>query len=217
VEAVPLSLAGQALRQLVASERALRPQLSRLDHAFSETMCFDVSFFGPGKINWNLGGFRTYNFNDILKVPSAIAGRGFFENAGDTRRQGIEAGISYTDAKLTAYANYSLIDATFRSRVQLASPFNPFADANGNINVVPGDRLPAIPRHRFKIGADYAVTDKFKLGADAVLVGTSYLRGDETNVLLRIPAYQVLNLHASYRIDKNVQVYALAENVLNRH
>jgi iron complex outermembrane receptor protein len=36
-------------------------------------------------------------------------------------------------------------------------------------------------------------------------------------VLPQIPAYQVVNLHASYRIDKNVQVYALAENVLNRH
>ena len=178
---------------------------------------FDVSFFGPGKINWNAGVFRTYNKDDILNVPSTIAGRGFFENAGDTRRQGIEAGISYTDAKLSAYANYSLVDATFRSNIQLASPFNPFADANGNINVVPGDRIPSIPRHRFKIGADYFITDKWKIGADASFVGSSYLRGDETNVLPRIPAYQVVNLRTSYQIDKNVQVYAQAENVLNRH
>jgi len=55
---------------------------------------FDVSLFGPGKINWNAGVFRTINKDDILNVPSTIAGRGFFENAGDTRRQGIEAGIS---------------------------------------------------------------------------------------------------------------------------
>jgi iron complex outermembrane receptor protein len=178
---------------------------------------FDVSFFGPGKINWNAGVFRTNNKDDILNVPSMIAGRGFFENAGDTRRQGIEAGISYTDSKLSAYANYSLVDATFRSNIQLASPFNPFADANGNINVVPGDRLPSIPRNRVKIGADYFVTDKWKIGADASFVGSSYLRGDEINLLPRIPAYQVLNLRMSYQIDKNVQVYALAENALNRH
>jgi iron complex outermembrane receptor protein len=178
---------------------------------------FDVSLFGPGKINWNAGVFRTINKDDILNVPSTIAGRGFFENAGDTRRQGIEAGISYTDEKLSAYANYTLVDATFRSNIQLASPFNPFADANGNINVVPGDRIPSIPRHRFKIGADYFVTDKWKVGADASFVGSSYLRGDETNVLPRIPAYQVVNLRTSYQIDKNVQVYAQAENALNRH
>ena len=48
----------------------------------------DGAVFGPGRINWNVGDFRTYSFNDILNVPSAIARRGFFENAGDTRRQG---------------------------------------------------------------------------------------------------------------------------------
>jgi iron complex outermembrane receptor protein len=178
---------------------------------------FDVTLFGSGKINWNAGVFRTINKDDILNVPSTIAGRGFFENAGDTRRQGIEAGISYTDAKLSAYANYTLVDATFRSNIQLASPFNPFADASGNINVVPGDRLPSIPRNRVKVGADYFVTDKWKIGADASFVGSSYLRGDEINVLPRIPAYQVVNLRTSYQIDKNVQIYALAENALNRH
>jgi iron complex outermembrane receptor protein len=178
---------------------------------------FDVSFFSRGKINWNAGVFRTNNKDDILNVPSTIAGRGFFENAGDTRRQGIEAGISYTDEKLSAYANYTLVDATFRSNIQLASPFNPFADASGNINVVPGDRLPSIPRNRVKVGADYFITDKWKIGADASFVGSSYLRGDEINVLPRIPAYQVLNLRTSYQIDKNVQIYALAENALNRH
>jgi iron complex outermembrane receptor protein len=177
---------------------------------------FDLSFLGPGKINWNAGVFRTVNQDDILNVPSMIAGRGFFENAGYTRRQGIEAGLSYTDEKLTAYANYSLVDATFRSTIQLASPFNPFADANGNINVVPGDRLPSIPRNRVKIGAEYALTDKWKLGADASFVGSSYLRGDEINLLPKIPAYQVVNLHTSYQIDKDVQVYGVVENLLDR-
>jgi iron complex outermembrane receptor protein len=177
---------------------------------------FDVSVFGKGKINWNAGVFRTNNQDDILNVPSLIAGRGFFENAGNTRRQGIEAGISYTDEKLSAYANYTLVDATFRSNIQLASPFNPFADANGNINVVPGDRLPSIPRNRIKVGADYSLTDKWKIGADASFVGSSYLRGDEINLLPKIPAYQVVNLRMSYQIDKNVQVYGLIENLLDR-
>ena len=36
-------------------------------------------------------------------------------------------------------------------------------------------------------------------------------------MLPRIPAYQVVNLRTSYQIDKNVQVYAQAENALNRH
>ncbi len=177
---------------------------------------FDVSLLGPGKISWNAGVFRTNNQDDILSVPSLIAGRGFFENAGNTRRQGIEAGISYTDAKLSLSANYTLVDATFRSNIQLASPFNPFADANGNIAVVPGNHLPSIPRNRVKLSIDYALTDKWKVGADASFVGSSYLRGDEINALPQIPAYQVVNLRTSYQLDKNVQIYGIVENLFDR-
>ncbi|GAC1330815.1 MAG: TonB-dependent receptor [Beijerinckiaceae bacterium] len=177
---------------------------------------FDVSLISAGKIGWSAGVFRTDNQDDILNVPSMIAGRGFFENAGATRRQGIEASITYTDERLSAYANYTLVDATFRSSLQLASRFNPFADANGNITITPGNHLPSIPRDRFKIGFDYAVTDKWKVGADAIFIGSSYLRGDETNLLPKIPAYQVVNVKTSYQIDKNVQVYGLIENLLDR-
>jgi outer membrane receptor protein involved in Fe transport len=67
-----------------------------------------------------------------------------------------------------------------------------------------------------KIGADYALTDKWKLGVDASFVGSSYIRGDEINLLPKIPAYQVVNLHTSYQIDKHVQVYGLVENLLDR-
>lgn len=178
---------------------------------------FDISLLGSGKINWNAGVFRTNNQDDILSVPSIVAGHGYFQNAGDTRRQGIETGISYTGERLTAYANYTFLDATFRSTIQLASPFNPFADANGKITVTPGDRLPSTPRNRVKIGAEYALTDKWKLGADASFVGSSYLRGDEINVLPQLSAYQVVNLHTSYQLDKHVQVYGMVENLLNRH
>ena len=70
---------------------------------------------------------------------------GFFENIGATRRQGIETGLAYKDDDWSVYATYSLVDATFQSPLTLPSPNNPFADANGNIQVAPGDRLPGIP------------------------------------------------------------------------
>ncbi len=41
---------------------------------------------------------------------------------------------------------------------------SPFADADGNIQVSPGNQIPAIPRHRVKLGIDYAVTDAWKVG-----------------------------------------------------
>ena len=79
---------------------------------------------------------------------------GYFQNAGDTRRQGFEAKLSYKMDRLNAYANYTYVDATYRSPLTISSPNNPDADANGNIFVVPGDRIPAIPLYRFKVGGD---------------------------------------------------------------
>ena len=77
---------------------------------------------------------------------------GYFQNAGSTRRQGIEAKINYKWDRITAYANYTYVDATYLSPLVISSPNNPSADANGNIFVSPGDHIPAIPAQRFKAG-----------------------------------------------------------------
>ena len=69
-----------------------------------------------------------------------------------------------------------------------------FADANGNIFVVPGDHIPGIPDFRFKLGAEYQITNPWKLGADLNIIGSQYLVGDEANQLPRVPAYWVVNL-----------------------
>jgi iron complex outermembrane recepter protein len=122
-----------------------------------------------GQVEWNLGLFRTDLTDDILNVPSAIISSGFFKNVGNTRRQGIEAGIGYRDAKWHVSASYSLIDATFESPITLSSPNNPFADASGNIHVVLGDHLPGIPRNRLKLDADFAITDRWTVGGDLLL------------------------------------------------
>jgi hypothetical protein len=63
----------------------------------------------------------------------------------------------------------------------LSSPNNPFADANGNIFVAPGDHIPAIPNYRFKAGAKYKITDAWTLGADINVIGSQYLVGDQSN------------------------------------
>ena len=49
-----------------------------------------------------------------------------------------------------------------------------FADANGNIQVVPGDVLPGIPAHRVKAGADYRVLPAWIVGADVVYESSQY-------------------------------------------
>ncbi len=169
----------------------------------------------PGRFDWSAGLFRATNANDILSVPSDITGLGFFQNVGRTRRQGAELSLKYTHERWSAFARYSFLDATFRSNILLASPNNPFADANGDILVRPGDRVPSLPRHKLNIGVDFRVTDKLAVGGDVVLASGQYLRGDEANLLNKIPSYAVVNLHASYQVSANVQVYGRVENLFD--
>jgi outer membrane receptor protein involved in Fe transport len=168
-----------------------------------------------GTLGWKLGAFRAKNTDDILAIPSnELQGFGFFQNVGATRRQGIEAQVTLTSKALQLYASYALVDARFLDALQLGS-HSPFADADGNIQVVPGNRIPAIPRNRIKAGFDYSITDAFKVGGDALFVGSQYFVGDESNQASRLPAYAVFNLRTSYQIDKTVQIYGRVDNIFD--
>jgi outer membrane receptor protein involved in Fe transport len=168
-----------------------------------------------GTLGWKLGAFRSDNSDDILAIPSpALQGFGYFQNVGRTRRQGIEAEVSLKSSTLQLYASYALVDARFLDALQVGSN-SPFADANGNVQILPGNRIPAIPRNRIKASFDYSVTDAFKVGGDALFVDSQYFVGDESNQAQRLPSYAVFNLHASYQIDKTFQIYARADNIFD--
>jgi iron complex outermembrane receptor protein len=170
-----------------------------------------------GLLNWNVGVFHAENTDDIINVASPVLGHEYFQNAGNTLREGIEGGLSYKWDRWNVTANYTLVDATFLSPETLSSPNNPYADANGLIYVFPGDHLPAVPRHRLKVGAQYNVTDAWKVGADLNVIGSQYLVGDESNQNPQLPAYWVVNLNSSYRISKNVEFFALVRNLFDQH
>ena len=174
----------------------------------------------PGRVDWSAGVFRTTSFNDILSVPSIVTGQGYFTNAGITQRQGIETQIRYTDEKLSAYVNYALINATFRSMVELGSPNNPWVVAfnalgttASSILVMPGSHMTAIPKHRLKGGFDYALTKEWKIGMDVVYSAGNWVRGDEINAFGTLPSFATVNLRSSYQVTKNFQVYGLIDNV----
>jgi iron complex outermembrane recepter protein len=170
-----------------------------------------------GQLNWSVGGYHALNTNDILAVASPIIGHDFFQNVGNTLREGIEASATYKVDRWNIYANYTYVDATFLNALTLGSPFNPFADANGNIFVVPGDHLTGIPDFRFKLGAEYQITDLWKFGGDLNVIGSQWIVGDESNQNPKIPAYWVVNLHTSYKVTDNVEVFALVRNLFDQH
>jgi len=175
---------------------------------------FDLA---KGQVNWNIGAYHALNTDDIINVASPIIGHEYFQNAGDTLRQGIEAGASYKWERWNVYANYTYVDATFRDYLTLSSPFNPSANANGEIFVVPGDHLTGIPDFRFKLGGEYQITDPWKFGADLSVVGSQWIVGDESNQNPKIPAYWVVNLHSTYKVAQNVEVFGLVRNLFDQH
>ena len=167
------------------------------------------------KLDWKIGLFRTESSDDILFVASETIGRAFFRNVGETRRQGLDLIARLNAGRLRAYANYAFIDATFQSAFTLSSENNPQADANGNIQARPGNRLPGVPRHVFKAGVDYSVTDEWVVGASVKAASGQYLFGDESNKNAATGAYAVVSLHSSYQITRHLQVFGQVENLLN--
>jgi iron complex outermembrane receptor protein len=175
--------------------------------------------FTPGKgiLSWSVDYYHALNTDDIINVASPIIGHEFFANGGNMLRKGIEVVASYKWDRWTAYANFTSVDAIFLNNLTLSSPFNPFANANGQIFVTPGDHIPAIPDFRLKIGAEYQITDPWKFGADLNVIGSQYLVGDASNQNPKIPAYWVVNLHSSYKVSQHVELFGLVQNLFDRH
>jgi iron complex outermembrane recepter protein len=174
---------------------------------------FDIA---TGHANWSVGAYHALNTDDIINVltdQSIQIGRAFFQNAGDTERKGIEADFSYKQDRWNVYANYTYVDATFLNSLLLPSTVN----ASGQQLVVPGDHLTGIPDYRFKLGGEYQVTNQWLFGADLNVIGSQWLVGDESNQLPKVPAYWVVNLHSSYKISDNVEVFGLVRNLFNQH
>jgi iron complex outermembrane receptor protein len=187
-----------------------------VSHTFEAGLRASVPAFTEGTLRVKAGAFRTDVDNDIIALASVIQGRGYFTNVPQTRRQGIELAAEYTAERLAVFANYSLIDATFRFDGTLASPNNPFADRNGNIEVRSGARLPLVPRHQVKAGFDYAITPAWRAGIEIAAFSSQFFVGDEANLARPLPAYWVANLRTSYQVTDHIQVFGLVNNLFNR-
>ncbi len=167
------------------------------------------------RVSYNLGYFHSNLDDDIVFINSQTTGRAFFANIGQTRRQGVDAGVELDTARWQAYARYSYTDATYQSGYTESAGSNPAADANGNITVVPGDRLPGIPAHQVKLGLQYKLTPAWTVGTTAVAASGAYLFGDEANLTPKLPGYYVQNLSTSYQITPRIQVFGIVENVFD--
>ena len=156
--------------------------------------------------------YRTTSTNDILPQLSPTTGFGYFTNVGTTLRQGAELSANWTNNdRWTAYANYTYIDAVYLSTFLEPSSNNPTAielspgdDDTGVIPIHNGTQIAGIPKNTVKVGVDYAVTDKWHVGADMVAASGQVIFGNENGALPQVPGYAVFGVHTSYQVGKQV-------------
>jgi len=182
------------------------------------------------RLRWSADVFRTVNADDIQFIATTT-NSGYFANVGNTRRQGIDVAFGGKQGALHWNLSYSLVDATFQSDFRVSAESNSTADANGDILVRSGDRIPLIPRHTGKLTVDYQFTPKLNIGGNVVVTSGSYLHGDENNANQaggtngegkyimgagRIGGYAVVSLQGTYHLSQRLDVFARCANLLNR-
>jgi outer membrane receptor protein involved in Fe transport len=183
------------------------------------------------KLGWSAALFHTLSADDIQFIASSITGAGYFSNVGTTRRRGAELGLYGEAGRLTWRANYSFVDATYRSPFSLVAADNSTADANGFITVEPGNRIPLIPRHTGRLVAEYVVTPHWSTGANLILSSGQYLLENNNNQSQagtnadgvffqgsgRTGGYAVLNLNSSWEFLHGWTLFGRLNNVFDRN
>jgi iron complex outermembrane receptor protein len=170
--------------------------------------------------HWSAAAYRTRLDHDIafIGAGAGATNAGFFANVGTTRRQGVELALEARLDPVSFGLRYTFLDATFRSSFSASSPANSSADADGVIEVVPGHRIPANPRHILKLRVDWTVAPQFLVGVNLLTSAGAYARGDENNqdVNGRLPGYAVVNLDGRYLATKRFEIFARVNNVFDR-
>lgn len=168
---------------------------------------------------WSAAIYNTDLDDDIqfISAGGAALNAGYFDNIGKTRRRGLELGGSFATGDFTLLANYSYVSATYESAFTINSPNNSTADGNGDIQVTPGNNIPGIPEHAFKLRLDYAFLQKWSAGMTLNYYGDQYSRGDENNqdASGKIDDYGLVNLDARYQATPALQIFAKITNVFD--
>ncbi|HQR03761.1 MAG: TonB-dependent receptor [Proteobacteria bacterium] len=182
---------------------------------------------------WNAGIFHAISNDDILFVAAPDQTQfGYFRNFGQTRRQGLELGLTRRQGALALGANYTFLDATYESSETMGGSSNSSNDASapglaGDIRIQPGNRIPLTPRHMLKAWADYQITAALSASVNLVAVSGSYARGNENNAHQadgvyytgtgRVGGYALVHLGSQYQATDRLRFFAQINNLFDRH
>ena len=190
-----------------------------LDPVISKTVELGVRGKLNSNFSWNAGVFHTKLKDDIQFISSGNGfNLGYFDNVGDTQRQGIELGMGAKFDKLNLTANYQYLRATFKDSVTFHNENNSSADVDGNYTAKSGDYLPNIPKHSLKLRAAYDITPSLNVGLNMIASGSIFARGDENNqdVNGKVAGYTVFNMDANWRFHQNWSGFLKVTNLTDK-
>ena len=168
---------------------------------------------GGGRIVYRIGLFHTDSDDDIVFVNSPNLDRAFFTNVGLTQRQGLDASLVMRMPRWNASISYAYVEASFGTTFVESAGSNPAADADGNITIRSGDRLPGVPAQRLSFQFDGRATNRWTVGVRGILQAGQYLFGDEANLTHRLPGFFTLELHTAFQLTSRVQLFGNIENL----
>lgn len=151
---------------------------------------------------WNMSLYQT-DLKDDIYFTSLSASRNYFDTIGDTRRKGVEMGLSGTAGPLDFSFNYALTSATFES------PFHMFNLANSSTNFDPNNgNGPGLYPYEFSPDGNSGTVIFPKNPAYVNKYGQSSFRQYKVEPGNRMPGIPLHNLNASvvYRINDRWQM-----------
>jgi outer membrane receptor protein involved in Fe transport len=167
---------------------------------------------------WKQGGqqvslavYRTQNRDDILFRTAGVSQHGYFANFPRTRHQGadITAGMLAASVQLTIA--YSFLDAAYGADGRLFT-------GSRDVPVRKGTRMAGLPRHTFKLGADWHVSEALSLSATLHATSSMAILGNEDGARpgWRVGGHTLLGLQASYRPNEKWEWQVRINNATNR-
>jgi outer membrane receptor protein involved in Fe transport len=175
-------------------------------------------------LKWNASIYRTMNHDDIHFINSSTnsGALGYFDNVGRTKRQGFDLGLNGTIDKFFFRAGYSFISAKYDSDIQLLNEINSSNDGDV-VNVRKGNYLAGIPKHQFKLRAQYEVLPKWFVGSNVVYYSNQFVHGNENNAHIsgaltpgKLSGYTVVNLDTQYDVGQGWKLFAKAINIFDK-
>lgn len=176
-------------------------------------------------LTWSSALFRSTLHDDIEFISSGggATSAGYFQNVGQTRREGLELGLAESGKPIGWRINYAYVRATFQSPLVLNSPDNSSAQpltcaSCADILVRPGNRIPGIPLHVAKLDLDWVPGARWSANLNVIAQSSTYPRGDENNLDVNgpVPGFALVNLAGQYQATERLQIFAKVDNLFDR-